>query len=113
MLVLRPVEAKEQLEKAVDRAAKAIAEGRDAMRGLRASTVETNDLAGAINTMGEELARAPDNQGTPAFHFTAEGSHESCIRFCAMKSTGLPLRRSGTPSPCRARKSKLKPYDGQ
>ena len=42
----RPAEAKEQLAGAIDHAAKAITEGRDAVQGLRASTVERNNLAG-------------------------------------------------------------------
>ena len=69
----RPVEAKEQLEKAIDRAAEAITEGRDAVQGLRASTVQTNDLARAVNTLGEELARDPASDGSPAFRVTVGG----------------------------------------
>jgi len=69
----RPVEAKEQLDKAIDRAANAITEGRDAVQGLRASTVETNDLAAAVNSLGEELATNPANHGSPAFRVTVEG----------------------------------------
>ena len=44
----------------------AITEGRDAVQGLRASTVQTNDLARAISTLGEELADDPDNLGCPS-----------------------------------------------
>jgi signal transduction histidine kinase/ligand-binding sensor domain-containing protein len=69
----RPIEAKEKLDRTMDRAAKAIAEGRDAVQGLRASTVQTNDLARTINTLGEELANDPANQGSPAFRVTVEG----------------------------------------
>ena len=69
----RPEEAKEQLDKTMDRAAQAIAEGRDAVQGLRASTVQTNDLARAINTLGEELASDPANHKPPAFSVTVEG----------------------------------------
>ena len=43
------------------------------MQGLRASTVQTNDLARAINTLGEELATDPANHGSPAFRVTVEG----------------------------------------
>jgi signal transduction histidine kinase/ligand-binding sensor domain-containing protein len=68
-----PVEAKEQLGKAMDRAAQAITEGRDAVQGLRTSTVQTNDLAQSINTLGEELAGGPGNHGVPAFRVTIEG----------------------------------------
>jgi len=69
----RPVEAKEKLDRTIGRAAKAIAEGRDAVQGLRASTAQTNDLAAAVNTLGEELAADPANQGSPAFRVTVEG----------------------------------------
>ena len=68
------MEAKEQLDGTIDRAAKAIAEGRDAVQGLRSSTVQTNDLALAINTLGEELAADPANHGTSAFRVTVEGA---------------------------------------
>ena len=73
LLPERPVEAKEQLDSAMDRAAKAIAEGRDAVQGLRDSTVQTNDLARAINTLGEELATELADCGTSAFCVTVEG----------------------------------------
>ena len=56
LLTERPAEAKEQLDGAIEHAAKAITEGRDAVQGLRASTVERNDLAVAIRTLGDELA---------------------------------------------------------
>ena len=52
------VDARKTLEAVVDQAAEAIAEGRDAVQGLRMSTVEKNDLALAIRTVGEELASA-------------------------------------------------------
>jgi signal transduction histidine kinase len=55
-LPARPAEARETLENALDEAAQAIAEGRDAVQGLRSSTVETNDLARAIGSLGAELA---------------------------------------------------------
>jgi signal transduction histidine kinase len=68
-----PVEAKKQLDRSIERAAMAITEGRDAVQGLRASMIQTNDLARAINTLGEELANDPTNQGSPAFGVTVEG----------------------------------------
>jgi signal transduction histidine kinase len=69
----RPVEAKEQIETTIDRTARAITEGRDAVQGLRASTIQTNDLARAINTLGEELANDPGNHGSAAIRVTVEG----------------------------------------
>ena len=69
----RPIEAKEKLDGAMKQAADAITEGRDAVQGLRASTVQTNNLAMAVNTLGEELANDPANQSSPAFRVTVEG----------------------------------------
>jgi signal transduction histidine kinase len=69
----RPVEAKQRLDKTIERAAKAITEGRDAVQGLRESTTQSNDLARAVNSLGEQLAADPANQVTPAFRVTVEG----------------------------------------
>lgn len=69
----RPAEAKQQLDRTIERAAKAITEGRDAVQGLRESTVQTNDLAQALNGLGEQLAADPANNETPAFRVTVEG----------------------------------------
>ena len=57
----RPAEALKTLEKATDYASHAITEGRNAITGLRMSTVEKNDLAVAIETIGEEIAAAQQN----------------------------------------------------
>jgi signal transduction histidine kinase len=73
LLPERPIEAKQQLEKTMDQAAHAITEGRDAVQGLRASVVQTNDLARAINNLGEELSTHSRNEGSPAFRVTVEG----------------------------------------
>jgi signal transduction histidine kinase len=67
MLPDRPADARRTLEDAVDRASQAITEGRDAVQGLRLSTVEKNDLAVAIRTVGEELATAEKNESSPEF----------------------------------------------
>jgi ligand-binding sensor domain-containing protein/signal transduction histidine kinase len=48
--------AKEELEQSLERADQAIAEGRDAVRDLRLSSVTTNDLAQAVRALGNELA---------------------------------------------------------
>jgi len=70
----RPIEARAKLAEIIDRTAKAITEGRDAVQGLRASSVQTNDLAQAIGTIGEGLATDPSNYGSPAFKVTVEGT---------------------------------------
>ena len=69
----RPAEAKEKLDGAIAHAAKAITEGRDAVQGLRASTVERNDLAVAIRTLGDELATDASANPPPAFRVGVEG----------------------------------------
>ena len=51
LLPNRATEAKQVLGSAIDQAAEAITEGRDAVQGLRSSTMETNDLAVAIRTV--------------------------------------------------------------
>ena len=74
MLAQRPADARKVLEDAVDRASQAITEGRDAVQGLRMSTVEKNDLAVAIRTVGEELASAETNESSPNFKVAVEGT---------------------------------------
>ena len=60
-----PEEAQKRLDGAIEQSAQAIAEGRDAVQGLRASTLETNDLAAALNTLAKELAANQANQNSP------------------------------------------------
>ena len=73
----RPIEARVKLAEIMERTAKAITEGRDAVQGLRSSSIQTNDLAQAIDTIGEELAANPSNYGSPAFNVTVEGTPRS------------------------------------
>ncbi len=68
----RPMEAKEKLGSAIEQAADAITEGRDTVQGLRDSATQTNDLALAISTLGEELA-ADSTGHRPAFRVVVEG----------------------------------------
>ena len=74
LLPERPVEAKQRLEGAINQAAQAITEGRDAVQGLRSSTVTTNDLALAIHTLGKELAATQTSQNHPLFNVAVEGT---------------------------------------
>jgi signal transduction histidine kinase len=73
LLPERPAEARAQLEGAIGHAAKAITEGRDAVQSLRASTVERNDLAVAIRTLGDELAGDPTAHQPSTFTVAVEG----------------------------------------
>jgi signal transduction histidine kinase len=61
--------AKAQLEKTMERADRAIAEGRSAVYDLRLSATATNDLPEAVNAVGNELST--DNDGV--FGLTVEG----------------------------------------
>jgi signal transduction histidine kinase len=72
LLPERPAEAKDKLDSAIEQAAEAITEGRDAVQGLRASTIQCNDLALDISTLGEELAKDSTNQ-RPALRVAVEG----------------------------------------
>jgi signal transduction histidine kinase len=64
------------LEAALDDAAQAIAEARDAVQGLRVSTVVCNDLPGAIKAWGEDLAarEKPSDGHATAFSIEVEGT---------------------------------------
>jgi signal transduction histidine kinase len=63
----RPTEAKQALEHAIDEAAQAITEGRDAVHNLRSASGAADDLAVAIGSLGTELtALSPDRTTTPA-----------------------------------------------
>jgi ligand-binding sensor domain-containing protein/signal transduction histidine kinase len=66
-------EAREELEGAIEQARQAIAEGRDAVQGLRSSVVVKNDLARAITTFGEGLASDQNGRQAPDFHVLVEG----------------------------------------
>jgi len=77
LLPERPAEARKTLESAIDRAAQAITEGRDAVQGLRTSTVVTNDLALTINTLGQELAAGETNPNAAEFHVEVEGTPQN------------------------------------
>jgi signal transduction histidine kinase len=69
----RPAEGKKGLAAAIDQAAQAIIEGRDAVQRLRFSTAESNDLAGAVSRLSTELAADETNSNRAAFHVVVEG----------------------------------------
>jgi signal transduction histidine kinase len=69
----RPDEAKRTLDAAIGSAATAITEGRDAVQGLRASTLERNDLALAVRTLGDTLAGDSRTATPPRFSVAVEG----------------------------------------
>ena len=72
MLVDRP-EAQKKLEGLLEQGQQAVDEGREAVLGLRSSTVIANDLARAFTTLGEELAAKQDSHNPLAFQVEVEG----------------------------------------
>jgi signal transduction histidine kinase len=73
LLLTRPEDAKRRLDGAIDYAAKAITEGRDAVLQLRSTTIVTIDLASAISMLAGELG-IDHKQGTaPEFSMQVEG----------------------------------------
>jgi signal transduction histidine kinase len=73
MLPDRP-EARQTLEGVIEQARGAIIEGRDALQGLRSSTVISNDLARAIGTLGEGLAADQTGRNSSSFLVQVEGT---------------------------------------
>src|SRR5215469_15535779 len=74
LLPAHPQEAKERLKDAIDQAAQAITEGRDAVQGLRAPAMAPNDLAQALSALGRELGSGEMSQHSPEFQVEAEGA---------------------------------------
>lgn len=65
-------QTKQKLDSAIDLAQQAITEGRDAVEGLRATTVVTNDLAESLRVLGQGLA-ADESNSPPRFEVAVEG----------------------------------------
>jgi signal transduction histidine kinase/ligand-binding sensor domain-containing protein len=73
LLPARPLEAKQALEGALERADQAIREGRDAVHDLRSATVVGTDLAQAVTTIAEEFTASDANPKAARFSVVAEG----------------------------------------
>ena len=92
-----PLEAKQRLENALDQAAAAITEGRDAVQGLRSSAFETNDLANGIAAIAEELTSAASTVNSPAIDVEVEGTPRNLnpiVRDEAYRIAGEALRNA-------------------
>jgi len=74
LLSTKPAEAKNLLASAIDQAARAITEGREAVQGLRTSAEEPNDLVAAIETMGHDLAADHATNHAASLRVAVEGS---------------------------------------
>jgi signal transduction histidine kinase len=74
-------ETKKELELIVEQARRAVTEGRDAVQGLRSSTVLTNEIVQAIQSLGEQLAsEMPYQDGSsPDFRVVVEGDSRELV----------------------------------
>jgi signal transduction histidine kinase len=93
----RPLEARQRLESALDQATEAIAEGRDAVQGLRTSAFETNDLANGITAIGEDLTSNTSDLDSPAIDVEVEGAPRTLnpvVRDEAYRIAGEALRNA-------------------
>jgi signal transduction histidine kinase len=93
----RPLEARQRLESAVDQAAAAITEGRDAVQGLRSSVVEANHLANGIAAIAKELTSDASATGSPAIDVEVEGEVRNLkpvVRDEACRIAGEALRNA-------------------
>ena len=76
MLPARPMDAKKVIVAALERAAQAISEGRDAITHIRATALASHDLAKSIaalmTNLNEELAEG--NRGSVTFRMLVEGA---------------------------------------
>jgi signal transduction histidine kinase len=97
VLPANPHEAKRRLDLAVDEAAAAITEGRNAVQGLRSSAFETNDLAAGIIAIGQELTSDVSADLAPAIDVGVEGTTRNLnpiVRDEAYRIAGEALRNA-------------------
>lgn len=91
----RPRESKQVLASAIDRAAEAITEGRHTVEGLRASALETNDLADALRALAEDLAN--ENSHATSAHVEVQGRPQALhpvVRDEVFRIAGEALRNA-------------------
>jgi signal transduction histidine kinase/ligand-binding sensor domain-containing protein len=69
----QPTEAVQILGTALDRGDQAIAEGRDAVQGLRSSRVGDNDLVDGLTSLAQEFADPKGGSAAPTLRLSVEG----------------------------------------
>jgi signal transduction histidine kinase len=91
----RPRDSKQVLSRAIDQVAEAITEGRDTVQGLRASTLETNNLADALRALAEDLANENGHAGPAQVEVlgTAQALHP-LVRDETFRIAGEALRNA-------------------
>jgi signal transduction histidine kinase len=93
----RAAQAQAPLERVIEEARKAVAEGRDAVQGLRSSTLVTNDLARSIGLLGDELTGHYQGNHCPEFRVQVEGTSRDLtpiIRDDVYRIAGEALRNA-------------------
>jgi signal transduction histidine kinase len=94
---VQPLEAKQTLDSAIDQAADAIGEARDAVQGLRSSAFDTSDLVEAITAMAKELTSDTSTPELPAIAVEVEGARRDLnanVRDEAYRIAGEALRNA-------------------
>jgi signal transduction histidine kinase len=97
LFTVQPLEAKQTLDSAIDQAADAIGEARDAVQGLRSSAFDTSDLVEAITAMAEELTSDTSTPESPAIDVEVEGARRDLnanVRDEAYRIAGEALRNA-------------------
>ena len=97
VLPTNPNEAKQRLDNALERAAEAITEGRDAVQGLRSSAFETNDLVNGIIAFGQQLTNTAATVDPPTIEVEVEGGPRQLnpvVRDEAYRIAGEALRNA-------------------
>jgi len=74
LLPARPDQAIESLDNALDRAERAIMEGRDAIHDIRASATANGNFAEEISALGKQLASENEHSDASVFRVVVEGS---------------------------------------
>jgi signal transduction histidine kinase/ligand-binding sensor domain-containing protein len=77
LLPLRASEAAAQLDTALVSADRSVAEGRDAVRDLRESTLIQGDLGETLGSIGKEFAGAAPTPQHPSYHVVVEGKPQT------------------------------------
>ena len=93
----RPAEAKQALDSALERAAEAVTEARDAVQGLRSSAFDSNDLANDIAAIAKELTSDISAVNSPAVDVEVEGVRRNLkpvVRDEAYRIAGEALRNA-------------------
>src|SRR5260370_37243563 len=78
LLSRHPEQAGQSLDRAINMAAGAVAEGRDSIQDLRSQPAVQSDLAQLLTATGQDLAQSEDANGNPViFRVAVEGERQA------------------------------------